>query len=126
MELLFKDLSDKILKAFFNVYHELGYGFLEKVYEKALIYELELLGLEAKRQYPISVYYKEKKVGEYFADIIVNDTIILELKATPLNKANEYQLLNYLKATDIELGLLLSFGKKPKFERKVFENRFKE
>ena len=112
--------------AFFNVYSELGYGFLEKVYENALIYELELMGLEAKRQLPISVYYKDKKVGEYFADILVDDTIILELKATPLKKEHEYQLLNYLKATDIELGLLLSFGKKSKFERKIFENRYKE
>ena len=120
------EITYAINGAVFEVNKVLGPGFLEKVYENALVHELELMGLEAKRQYPISVYYKEKKVGEYFADILVDDTIILELKATPLKKEHEYQLLNNLKATDIELGLLLSFGKEAKFERKIFENRYKE
>jgi GxxExxY protein len=126
MRLLYKDLTDQILKAFFNVYNELGYGFLEKVYENALAYELSLMGMDVQKQYPISVYYKDKKVGAYFADILVDETIILELKATPIKEMHEFQLLHYLKATDIELGLLLSFGKEARFVRKIFENRYKE
>jgi len=125
MELLHKELSDKILKAFYNVYNELGYGFLEKVYENALCYELSLMGLNYSKQKPIKVFYKEKVVGEYFADILVEDSIILELKATALCEEHVYQLLNYLKATDIELGFLLSFGKTAAFERKVFQNKNK-
>ncbi len=125
MELLHKELTDKIIKAFYNVYNELGYGFLEKVYEKALCYELSLQGLTYNKQKPIKVNYKEQEVGEYFADILVEDKVILELKATPLCEEHEFQLLNYLKATDIEVGLLLSFGKNPKFVRKVFTNKNK-
>lgn len=125
MELLHKDITDKIIKAFYNVYNELGYGFLEKVYENALLYELSLLGLNSTKQVPISVHYKDKVVGEYFADILVENKVILELKATPLHEEHTYQLLNYLKATEIEVGMLLSFGKNPKFERKIFENQNK-
>ncbi len=125
MELLHKDLTDKIIKAFFNVYSELGYGFLEKVYENALCHELSLQGLSYDKQKPIKVSYKEQVVGEYFADILVEDTVILELKATPLCEEHEFQLLNYLKATEMEVGFLLSFGKNPKFVRKVFENKNK-
>jgi len=122
MELLHKNLTEKIIKAFYNVYNELGYGFLEKVYENALYYELSLMGLNCQKQRPIGVNYKDKNVGEYFADIIVDDTVILELKATALHEKHTYQLLNYLKATDKEVGLLLSFGKEAKFVRKVFTN----
>jgi GxxExxY protein len=125
MELLNRDLTEKIIKAFYNVYNELGYGFLEKVYENALCYELSLQGLSYHKQKPINVNYKEQVVGEYFADILVEDSVILELKATPFCEEHEFQLLNYLKATDIEVGLLLSFGKNPKFVRKVFENKNK-
>jgi len=125
MELLHKDLTDKIIKAFYEVYNELGYGFLEKVYENALCYELSLLGLSAVKQKPIVVHYKKQNVGEYFSDILVENTVILELKATPLCEEHDLQLLNYLKATDIEVGLLLSFGKNPKFIRKVFQNKIK-
>jgi GxxExxY protein len=126
MKLLHEELTDKIIKAFYSVYSGLGYGFLEKVYENALCYELSLLGLSYHKQKPIKVSYKEKIVGEYFADILVEDTVILELKATPLCENHEFQLLNYLKATDVEVGLLLSFGKNPKFIRKVFENKNKK
>ncbi len=125
MELLHKELSSKIIKAFYNVYNELGYGFLEKVYENALFYELSQMGLKCEKQRPIKVIYKNQKVGEYFADIFVEDKIILELKTTAFCEAHEFQLLNYLKATDIELGLLLSFGKEPKFIRRVFDNKRK-
>ena len=120
--LLHKELSGEIIDAFYTVYNELGYGFLEKVYENALCYELTIRGLKCERQRPIAVYYKEQEVGEYYADIIVEDSIIIELKTGGLVDAHIYQLMNYLKATNIEVGLLLSFGKEPKFVRKIFMN----
>jgi GxxExxY protein len=121
--LLHKDLSNRIIKCFYNVYNKLGYGFLEKVYEKSLLIELDKNNLFAENQKPIKVYYDNEKVGEYFADIIVENTIILELKAAEiLVEEHELQLINYLKATDIEVGLLLNFGKKPEFKRKIFTN----
>jgi len=108
------------------VYNELGYGFLEKVYENSLCNELISRGIFCKKQQSIKVYYKDKEVGKYFADIIVENKIIIELKASPLCEEHEYQLLNYLKATDIEVGLLLGFGKEPTFIRKVFSNERKK
>ena len=121
--LLHKDLSDKILKCFFNVYNKLGYGFLEKVYENSMMLELKKNGIFAQKQRPIKVLYDESVVGEYFADIIVENTIIIELKAVEfLVEEHELQLLNYLKATNIEVGLLLNFGKRPDFRRKIFTN----
>jgi len=121
--LLHKETSDKIIKAFYNVYNSLGYGFLEKVYENAMIIELRKLGLNVQRQLPIKVFYEEQLVGEYFADIIVEGNIIVELKAAEnLCDAHEFQLINYLKATELEIGLLLNFGKKPQFRRKIFTN----
>lgn len=117
------ELTEKTIKAFYKVYNTLGYGFLEKVYENALFIELESIGLNIKKQEPIKVYYEEKEVGVYFADLIVNDTIIIELKAAEsLCEENELQLVNYLKATEIEVGLLLNFGKKPEVKRKVYSN----
>jgi len=124
MTLFYKDKSDLILKGFYNVYNALGFGFLEKVYENALLIELRELGLYCERQKPIHVAYKGKQVGEYFADIMVEKSIILELKAVEyLIQEHELQLINYLKATDIELGFLLNFGKKPEFRRKIFSNK---
>ncbi|MEM9024420.1 MAG: GxxExxY protein [Bacteroidota bacterium] len=121
--LRFQDKTQQILKAFYQVYNTLGYGFLEKVYQNALIMELREMGFHCEQQCPIRVYYKSKKVGEYYADIIVDDCIILELKAaSALVEAHEYQLINYLKATEIEVGLLLNFGQTPEFKRKVFSN----
>ena len=122
--LLHSETTDLILKAYFNVYNTLGYGFLEKVYENALLIELKSMGLKAQRQVPVKVYYQEQMVGDYYADIIVEDQIIIELKAAEaLCEEHEFQLINYLKATNIEVGLLLNFGKKPQFSRKVFTNR---
>jgi GxxExxY protein len=124
MEILHKNISDKIIKSFFNVYNTLGYGFLEKVYENALYIELQENGLQCERQKSIDVFYKSNRVGNYFADIIVENTIILELKAAEfIAEEHEFQLINYLKATNIEVGLLLNFGKSPQFKRKVFTNR---
>jgi GxxExxY protein len=120
---LHADITDKILKAFYAVYNILGYGFLEKVYENAMMMELSDVGLACRQQQHIDVFYKNSKVGDYFADIIVEDKIIIELKAAEgLVEENEYQLINYLKATEKEIGLLLNFGKKPQFKRKIFTN----
>jgi GxxExxY protein len=123
MNLLHKDLTDSIIKTFYDVYNELGYGFLEKVYQNSLFLELRSRGFEVEAQKQIKVYYKSKEVGEYYADLIVNDLIILELKAVEyIVEEFEWQLLNYLRGTNKEVGLLLNFGKKPEFKRKIFEN----
>ena len=123
----YSDITDKIIKAFYNVYNKLGYGFLEKVYENAMMIELNKFGLQANNQFPIKVFYDEQRVGEYFADIIVNDVVIIELKASEnLCEEHECQLINYLKATDIEVGLLLNFGKEPQIKRKVFTKDHKK
>jgi GxxExxY protein len=126
-ELLHKDLTEIIIGAYYNVYNTLGYGFLEKVYEKAFAIEIEELELDFKLQYPIEVFYKDKKVGQYYADIVIENIIIIELKASEtLCKEDECQLLNYLKATNIEVGLLFNFGKKPQFKRLTFSNNRKK
>lgn len=110
-----------ILKSFYLVYNTLGYGFLEKVYQNALYFELMERGLKCETGKKIDVFYKDKRVGEYYADILVNDSIILELKAAEsLKLEHEFQLINYLKATHIEIGYLLNFGKTPEFRRKIF------
>jgi len=123
-EYLHQELTSKIIECFYRVYNTLGYGFLEKVYENALKIELEKSGLIVERQKPIKVYYGSNVVGEYFADLLVNDQVIIELKAAEvICEEHENQLLNYLKATGIEVGLLLNFGKKPEIKRKIFTNR---
>jgi GxxExxY protein len=120
---LYTDLTAEIIKKFYIVYNKLGYGFLEKVYEKALKFELEKAGLLVERQRPIEVYYETELVGEYFADLLVENKVIIELKtAVIICEEHEYQLINYLKATEIEVGLLLNFGKKPEIKRKAFSN----
>ncbi len=123
MEYLHQDKTEKIIQAFYKVYNTLGYGFLEKVYHNALLIELRRMGFECKSQFPIKVYYETFPVGDYYADIIVDDCVIIENKAAEgLVEENEFQLINYLKATNIEVGLLLNFGKKPEFKRKIFTN----
>jgi GxxExxY protein len=122
-DLLHKDITDKVLRAYYNVYNRLGFGFLEKVYENAMILELMEMHVFCERQKPIKVYYKEKIIGNYFADLLVESCVIVELKAAEaLAEDNEHQLINYLKATDLEVGLLLNFGPKPIFIRKIFTN----
>ena len=117
------ELTEKIIKIFYKVYNRLGYGFLEKVYENALIIELKKENIPAICQSPIRVIYEGNIIGEYYADILVDKKVIVEIKATKyLVKDNEAQLLNYLKATDIEVGLLLNFGPKPEIKRKAFDN----
>lgn len=121
--ILHEELTGSILKLFYEVYNELGYGFLEKVYQNALFNELKTNGFEAETQKKIKVFYKHNEVGEYYADLIVNNKVILELKAAEyISDAHVFQLVNYLKSTNIEVGLLLNFGKKPEFRRKIFQN----
>lgn len=123
---LHSGITDLIIKAFYNVYNNLGYGFLERVYENAMMIELGKFGLSCIKQKPLSVYYNGITVGDYFADIIVNDKVIVELKAAEnLCIEHECQLVNYLRASDIEVGLLLNFGKKPEFKRKVLTSEYK-
>jgi len=119
----YNELTDKIIQAFYCVYNELGFGFLENVYQNALYFELLNKGFKVEPQKAIDVYYQTQLVGKYKADLVVNDLIILELKAVDyLVPEHELQLINYLKATDKEVGLLLNFGMKPEIRRKAFDN----
>ena len=121
-----KELIDTILTCFYQVYNDLGYGFLERVYQNALYYALIDEGLKCEAEKIIKVYHNERVVGDYRADLLVEDCVLLELKTSEeLNSAHEKQLINYLKATTIEVGYVLNFGKKPQFSRKVFSNHRK-
>ncbi len=121
-----QELTDRIICCFYNVYNKLGYGFLEKVYEKAMLIELGKTGLTAQAQAPIKVNYDGQLVGEYQADLLIENRVIVELKAVrDLTVEHEAQLLNYLKATAVEVGLLLNFGPKAEVKRKVFDNHRK-
>ena len=114
------ELTDKIIKCAYKVYNELGSGFLEKIYENALMIELRDAGLSAQAQYPVKVYYNGLVIGDYIADIVVENKVIIELKAVNnVVKAHEVQLVNYLKATNIEVGLLINFGDQMTIKRKV-------
>jgi GxxExxY protein len=120
------ELTDAIICCFYTVYNTLGFGFLEKVYENALLAEFENRGIAAVPQSPIKVFYGNRRVGEFFADILVENTVIVEIKAVKnLASEHEAQLLNYLKATEIEVGLLLNFGTQPQIKRRSFENERK-
>lgn len=122
--MLHEKLTEKIIESFYRVYNKLGYGFLESVNENALLIELKRKELVVANQVPIEVLYRNQKVGAFFADILVEDKVILELKASrKLMQEHEFQLINYLRATNIEVGLLLNFGKKPEFKRKIFSNK---
>lgn len=116
------DVTDKIIGAAYKVYNALGYGFLEKVYENAMAIELNRLGLTVKQQEPVKVLYEGEVVGDYVADLVVEGKVIVELKAVSvLDKVHEVQLVNYLKATEIEVGLLINFGQEIEFKRRIFD-----
>lgn len=122
--MLHEKQTEQIIGCFFQVYNDLGYGFLEKVYENALSHTLKKQGFDVQQQKPISVWYDDTLVGEYFTDLLVNDQIIIELKAVnEIGIAHEAQLVNYLKATECEVGLILNFGPKAEFKRKVKTNQ---
>jgi GxxExxY protein len=122
-EYKYADLTQIIIQAFYAVYNELGYGFAEKIYENSMSIKLHKFGLDVHQQKPISVYFENEVVGEYFADLLVAEKVIVELKAVKtLADEHEAQLLNYLKATTYEVGLLLNFGPKAQIKRKVYDN----
>jgi len=122
-KLLHKDLTDSIIGIYYNVYNELGYGFLESVYHNAMIIALRKAGHKAESQKRIVVYFEKQAVGEYYADMMVDGLVILEFKtAVTLSQEHEYQLINYLRATNVEVGLLLNFGRRAEFKSKLFTN----
>ena len=123
MSYLHEQLTAAVIKCFYEVYNELGYGFLEKVYETSMMIHFGECGLSATRQLPIAVHYHGQVVGNYAADILVENSVLLEIKAVQhLVPEHEYQLINYLRATEIEVGLLLNFGLRPEVRRKIFTN----
>ena len=122
-----RELTETIIGVFYDVYNELGHGFLESVYEKAFEIALTSKGLDVLRQIEIPVWFRKQKVGDFVADVLINKCVLLELKAArTLDSAHEAQLLNYLRATEIEVGMLFNFGIKPEFRRLVFENSRKQ
>ncbi len=121
--LLHRDLTDSIIGVFYDVYNELGFGFLESVYEEAMVIALRDRGLQVEQQVAVPVWFRGQPVGTYEADLIVNQSVIIELKAVrQLAEAHVAQLMHYLRATQVEVGLVLNFGSKPEFKRRVFEN----
>ena len=117
------DVTEKIIGIFYEVYNELGYRFLECVYEESLAIALHQAGLTANRQIPLPVWFRGHKVGEFRADQLVENCVLLELKAArSLDPAHEAQLLHYLKSTEVEIGMLLNFGTRPQFRRLIFDN----
>lgn len=126
-DLLHSEITDQILKSFFHVHNSLGYGFLERVYEIAMMRTLQRAGILVLRQMPVDVWFEGEVVGKYYADLVVANRVIVEVKAEEsLHPRNEAQLTNYLKATAMEVGLLLNFGEKPTFRRKLFTNDRKQ
>jgi GxxExxY protein len=122
-----RELTEKIIGAFYEVYNELGHGFLESVYEHALAIALVQAGMNVERQVAVSVWFRGQQIGDFRADMLVDGKVLLELKAArTIDQAHEKQLLNYLRATNIEVGLLLNFGVKPQFRRLVYENERKK
>ena len=120
-------LSSQVLRVYYSVYNELGSGFLESVYHSAMEFALAQAGLSVKTEVPIPVYFRGRAVGRFVADLVVENTLLLELKAvSALDRVHESQVLNYLRATQFEVGLLLNFGPKPTFKRILLTNREKQ
>ena len=118
-----EELSQKVIGVFYDVYNELGHGFLESVYENAMVTALRSKGFGVEQQYAVPVWFRGNRVGSFCADLVIERTIIVELKAVrSIDPSHEAQLLNYLRATDIEIGLLLNFGVKPEIKRRIFDN----
>ena len=120
-------VTDQILRVFYDVYNELGHGFLESVYHRSLVLALETTGLKVCSQVGIPVWFREQQVGNFVADLLVESCVLLELKAArSLDSSHYAQLRNYLRATEIEVGLLLNFGERPEFKRVIFDNLKKQ
>jgi len=123
----YSELTEQIIGVFYEVYNELGFGFLEKVYEEAMAIALRERGLEFQQQSPVPVWFRGHKIGSYDADLVVGGVVLVELKACKaLEAAHEAQLLHYLRSTEIEVGLLLNFGPRPQVKRLAFENERKK
>jgi GxxExxY protein len=123
MEIKHRELTYKIIGVFYEVYNELGHGFLESVYQKSLGLALQAKGIEILWPIAIPVWFRGHQVGSFEGDMLVEQSVLLELKAArSLDRSHQAQLLNYLRATDIEVGLLLNFGVKPEFKRLLFDN----
>jgi len=121
------DLTERIIGIFYEVYSELGHGFLESTYAGAMAIALEEAGLTVAREVSVPVWFRQKRIGSHFAELLVENTVLLELKAARnLDSAHEAQLLHYLRATEIEIGLLLNFGLRPRFRRLLFDNQRKK
>jgi GxxExxY protein len=121
------ELTANIIGVFYDVYNELGHGFLESTYAEAMVIALEESDLKAAREIPVPVWFRGKKVGQYFADLLVDNIVLLELKAArSIESAHEAQILHYLRATEVEIGLLLNFGVRPQFRRLLFDNERKK
>ncbi len=118
-----QDLTQKIIGVFYEVYNELGHGFLESVYEEAMMIALAEAGLRVDQQFPVLVSFRGRRIAEFKADLLVEGVVLLELKAArTLDSSHEAQILNYLRGTSIEIGLLCNFGPKPEFKRMAFAN----
>lgn len=121
--LIHKDLTDKIIGTFYEVYNELGFGFLESVYEDAMVIALEEKGLEVGQQIAVPVWFRGRSIGKFAADLLIEHRVIVELKAvSKLVEVHAAQLMHYLRATEVEVGLVMNFGPRPEFKRRVFEN----
>jgi GxxExxY protein len=120
-------ITDQILGVFYDVYNELGFGFLESVYHRSLVLALESAGLKVCSRVAIPVWFRGHQVGSFEADLMVEDCVLLELKAArSLDSSHHAQLMNYLRATEIEVGLLLNFGERPEFKRVILDNLKKQ
>lgn len=120
------DLCHNIIEVFHSVYNELGHGFLENVYEEAIEIALKEAGFAVRRQVETPIWFRGRKIGDYKADLVVNNAVLIELKAArDIDSSHEAQTLNYLRATEFEVALLLNFGPRPSFRRMVFENERK-
>ena len=120
----YTDITEKVIQQAYFVFNALGFGFLEKIYENALLKRLKSEGLETYQQKSIKVYFEDEPIGEYYADLVVENKVIVEVKSVEkLSKIHEVQLVNYLKASEIEVGLLINFGKSIEIKRKVFSER---
>ena len=123
----YQELTEKIIGVFYDVYNEIGYGFLESVYEKCLVVALREAGLTAEQQVPIPFFFRGHALADFSADLLVNRKILIEIKTCKtLDRSHEAQLLNYLRATEIEVGLLLNFGERPQVKRLIFDNERKK
>ena len=123
MPILHEKITEKIVGVFYDVYNELGYGFLESVCQTAMVMALRQAGLSVEQNVPFQVWFRGESIGSFVADMIVDGEVLVEIKSTSsLHQWNEAQILNYLRVSSIEVGLLMNFGPKPEYRRRIFTN----